>query len=196
MLLQILMSAALCSCTVTAMPQTYGAVGVLHPQSNTDLGPYENTVAAVIDILPEITDIFQQLADDRGRTANPKPDFVLRAVMAFLPMTRKIMEASAKAEGRAVTPEELQRLNVAEKILPPVFTFMGELLETVGTGSDLPRSSDAPAEVSGLEGPSYASPSNVASNTRLPVLKNVPSSSYVTLPGGVSYVVQHTTGNY
>lgn len=187
------MSAVVCACGVRASSQTYSSLGVLHPSSNTDLGPYGNMVAAVIDILPEITEVFQQLADDPARSADFDPDFVQRVIMAFLPISRKVLEASAKAEGRTVRPKELERLAAAEKVLPSVFAFMEELRKTdfYGIGSDCPRSSGQPFQVSGLEGPSLAAASKTPASPPASPTRSL-SASIVRLPSGASYFINHS----
>lgn len=116
---------------------------MLQPEKPRDLGKYEGVVAATIDILPEVAKTLKELASRMARSqADPfDSQNMFEILMAFMPVTRRILFAVAEAEGRSVSEEELQRLDRAEKVLPSAFSFMLKL-----HGSDFFGFEDSAAE--------------------------------------------------
>ncbi|XP_071551402.1 uncharacterized protein [Panulirus ornatus] len=100
----------------------YQALGVLEPQSR-DLGAQEKIVAATIDLLPEIADLFERVTRDRSND----PERIQQIMVDFLPITRKVMYATADVEGRSIPVEDIHRFNAAEAVMPSVITFMNRL---------------------------------------------------------------------
>ncbi|XP_047494464.1 uncharacterized protein LOC125042693 [Penaeus chinensis] len=125
MVFKVLLVAAAVLCLGRASPQRYQAVGVLQPQGSRDLGEYENIVAATIDVLPEIVKVFSKVTQARGR-AN-EPQIIHRLMMDFMPITRKVMEATEKVEGTKISDDTYHRFNAAERVMPHVVTFMDQL---------------------------------------------------------------------
>ncbi|KAG7167006.1 uncharacterized protein LOC121868760 [Homarus americanus] len=125
----VLSSVCLCACAVKAVPQSYGVLEVSHPEPNqADLGPFENMVSATIDVLPEIREVFQRITSRRDPSADPVSLKVMEdIIMSFLPITEKILKISAKAEGRELRPEELERLDRTKEILPAYFRLMNDI---------------------------------------------------------------------
>jgi len=121
---------------------------VLQPAKPRDLGKYENVVAATIDILPEVSKSLKELASRMTRSQDDPFDSqnMLEILMAFMPVTRRILFAVAKAEGRTVSEEELQRLDRAEKILPSAFKFMLQIQGSDFFGFENPDAERAPTE--------------------------------------------------
>ncbi|XP_071551387.1 uncharacterized protein [Panulirus ornatus] len=130
MFLQITIS-SLCVwvCSARAVPETYGVLEVLEAQPS-DMGPYENIVAATIDILPEIADMLVNISKSRSSLDFTDSNSVLEVILAFLPISEKVMEAMAKAEGRTLVPEERERLTRIKEVLPSYFAFMQEIRGT------------------------------------------------------------------
>ncbi|KAK7073121.1 hypothetical protein SK128_013402 [Halocaridina rubra] len=122
----ILGFAIACFCCVSGAPQIYQAAGVLKPETKS-AGKYDNIVSSTIDILPEITEVFQKITADHGRSNPNDAAYVERVINAFLPISKKVLFATAKAEGRAVQSEQLEALNAAEAVMPAVFRFMESL---------------------------------------------------------------------
>ncbi|XP_068204768.1 uncharacterized protein [Palaemon carinicauda] len=89
--------------------------------------PNDGMVEAVLELLPEVSQIFRQINSDPARSNPNDPDFVYRVIMAFMPLSKKVLEATAKSEGRAVNQEELQRLNAVDSIMPVVIKFMSSM---------------------------------------------------------------------
>ncbi|XP_053626693.2 uncharacterized protein [Cherax quadricarinatus] len=102
--------------------QTYRATGVLKPESK-ELGSSERLVAATIDLLPEIADVFERV----GGVSSNDPEAVQQAIVEFLPLTRTSIKAAAEAEGREVNEDHLRRLSAAEAVMPAVNDFMNRL---------------------------------------------------------------------
>ncbi|XP_045612580.1 uncharacterized protein [Procambarus clarkii] len=102
--------------------QTYQATGVLEPES-ADLGSNERIVAATIDILPELAEVFERIGVD-GFSDGERGQ---KAMLEFLPLTRKLLKAKADAEGTEVRKEDLQRVNAAEAVMPAVNDFVNRL---------------------------------------------------------------------
>ncbi|XP_053626666.1 uncharacterized protein [Cherax quadricarinatus] len=129
MALQALFCAFLCSCAVRAVPQTYGILEVVEPQPSTEqLGPFQNIVSSAIDFLPDITNIFQMITRVRDPSSKPADlKAVEEIILSFLPITEKMMTAAAKAEGREVKPEDLERLARVSKILPSYFQLIEDI---------------------------------------------------------------------
>ncbi|XP_037794789.1 uncharacterized protein LOC119590096 [Penaeus monodon] len=125
MVFKVLLVAAAVLCLGRASPQRYQAVGVLQPQTSRDLGNYENIVAATIDVLPEIVKVFSKVTQARGRASEPQ--IIQRLMMDFMPITRKVMEATEKAEGTKIPEDTYQGFNAAERVMPHVVTFMDQL---------------------------------------------------------------------
>ncbi|XP_042880515.1 uncharacterized protein LOC122258571 [Penaeus japonicus] len=173
MYLQILVACATCACVASA--QTYEALGVLQPARSRDLGKHESVVAATIDILPEVAKTLNELTSQMTRSQDDPFDSqnIFEILMAFMPVTRKILFAVAKAEGRTVSEKELQRLDRAEKLLPSAFKFMLKLQGSEFFGFDSPAAEKAPA-------------SDAASLTDVKV-----SGSFVQMPHGRGMFIQH-----
>ncbi|KAG7167005.1 uncharacterized protein LOC121868687 [Homarus americanus] len=190
MKLQILLGVVMCVYTASAMPQTYEALGVLQP-STRDLGPYDNMVAATIDILPEIAQVFEQITSDPARSNNFDSGFVERVILAFLPISRKVMEAMAKAEGKSVQQEDLDRLARAEAIMPSILAFIEKLRTTdfYGIGEDFSGSAGS----SGLGVSKGGSEPTAAATTRLTKTSktNNLSASIVRMPNGGTHFINH-----
>ncbi|XP_042880519.1 uncharacterized protein LOC122258574 isoform X1 [Penaeus japonicus] len=122
---KVLLVTAAVLCLGRALPQSYETLGVLQPESPRELGEYENMVAATIDVLPEITKVLSKVTQNRD-AANDSEQ-IQQMVLDFLPITRKVMEATQKAEGTEI-PEDVQhRFNAAERVMPHVVTFMNQL---------------------------------------------------------------------
>ncbi|XP_069956007.1 uncharacterized protein [Cherax quadricarinatus] len=136
----------LCACAVRAVPQTYGILEVQEPLPNTETGPYANVVDAVIEILPDIADVFEKITRSRDPSSDPADFKVIQdIILSFLPITEKIMRAAAKADGREVKPEELERLARVSKVLPDYFRLIEDI-----TTKDLAGISDLAAKDSGI----------------------------------------------
>ncbi|XP_027227643.1 uncharacterized protein [Penaeus vannamei] len=125
MVFKVLLVAAAVLCLGRASPQRYQALGVLQPQNSRDLGDYENIVAATIDVLPEIVKVFSKITQARGRPSEPQ--IINRVMTEFLPITRKVMEATEKVEGTKIPDDTYHRFNAAERVMPHVVTFMEQL---------------------------------------------------------------------
>ncbi|XP_042880517.1 uncharacterized protein LOC122258573 [Penaeus japonicus] len=145
MYIQILLACATCACVASA--QTYEALGVLQPETPRELGKHEGVVAATIDILPEIARVLKEFSARMARSQDDPFDSqnIFEILMAFMPLTRKILFAVAEAEGRIVSEEELQRLDRAEEILPSALNFILELQGSEFFGFDGPAAEKAPA---------------------------------------------------
>lgn len=119
--------------TVQNKGQNYQSLGVLQPQSR-DLGDQEKIVAATIDLLPEIADLFERVTRERSNN----PERIQEIIQEFMPITRKIMYATADVEGRSIPVEDIQRFNAAEAVMPSVITFMNRLrdMDFFGTGNN------------------------------------------------------------
>jgi len=124
---QVFFVAAAVLCLAQAAPQRYDTLGVLQPETPRDLGAYENIVGATIDVLPEIVEVFRKVSQNRDRANDPES--VQQIMLDFMPITRKVMEATEKAEGNKFSQDTYQRFNAAEKVMPHVVTFMNQLRE-------------------------------------------------------------------
>ncbi|XP_042880522.1 uncharacterized protein LOC122258575 [Penaeus japonicus] len=122
---KVLVVAAAVLCLGRASPQRYQALGVLQPANSRNLGEYENVVAATIDVLPEITKLFSKVTQNRARY--DKPEQIQQLMMEFMPITRKVMAATEKAEGTEIPDDVYHRFNAAERVMPHVVTFMNQL---------------------------------------------------------------------
>ncbi|XP_037794793.1 uncharacterized protein LOC119590100 [Penaeus monodon] len=127
MTLKVLFVAAAVLCLSRAAPQRYQALGVLQPESPRDLGDYENVVAATIDVLPDIVKLFRKVSENRDRANDPEN--VQQLMLDFMPITRKVIQATEKAEGRKISQDTYHRFNAAERVMPHVVTFMNQLRE-------------------------------------------------------------------
>ncbi|XP_037794190.1 uncharacterized protein LOC119589671 [Penaeus monodon] len=120
-------------CVCVRPPPDYEAPGVLQPAKPRGLGKYENCLkGAGRRMTPPQDDPL-----DRRNVGDPD---------GFMPVTRKILFAVAKAEGRTVSEEELQRLDRAEKILPSAFKFMLQIQGSDFFGFENPDAERAPME--------------------------------------------------
>ncbi|XP_027227648.1 uncharacterized protein [Penaeus vannamei] len=127
MTLKVLFVAAAVLCLSRAAPQSYEGLGVLQPETPRDLGAYENVVAATIDVLPDIVELFRKLSRNRDRANDPED--AQQMLLDFMPITRKVMEATEKAGGAGISQDTYHRLNAAEKVMPHMVTFMDRLRE-------------------------------------------------------------------
>ncbi|XP_027227645.1 uncharacterized protein [Penaeus vannamei] len=125
MTLKVLLVATTLLCLSRAAPQRYQALGVLQPESPRDLGDYENIVGATIDVLPDIVEVFSKITQARGKASEPQ--IINRVMTEFLPITRKVMEATEKVEGTKIPDDTYHRFNAAERVMPHVVTFMNQL---------------------------------------------------------------------
>nr|XP_027227647.1 uncharacterized protein LOC113819638 [Penaeus vannamei] len=169
----ILLACAICACAASA--QTYEALGVLQPAKPKDLGKHEGVVAATIDILPEVAKTLKELTSRMTRSqADPfDSQNIFEILMAFMPVTRRILFAVAEAEGRSVSEEELQRLDRAEKILPSAFKFMLKI-----QGSDFFGFEDSAAERAPTEDAAALADTSL-------------SGSFVQMPHGRAVFIHH-----
>ncbi|XP_047494633.1 uncharacterized protein LOC125042788 [Penaeus chinensis] len=126
MVFKVLLVAAAVLCLGRAAPQRQQVLGVLQPQGSRDLGEYENIAAATIDVLPEIVKVFSKVAEARGKTNEPQT--IQRLMLDFMPVTRKVIEATEKAEGRKIPKDTYHRFNAAERVMPHVVTFMDQFM--------------------------------------------------------------------
>lgn len=155
------------SCVFAVSAQTHNALDVLKTR---DLGKYETAVSVTVDILPYMANALTELISKSGRSVDPtESDGMLDIIMAFMPVTRNVLSAVAKTEGRTVPKEELERLDRIGKNLPSVFKFMHKLHTTDFHGID--------------ELPS-GSTSKTSSDTQF-------SGSFVQMPHGRNYYVHH-----
>ncbi|XP_053626705.1 uncharacterized protein [Cherax quadricarinatus] len=99
--------------------QQYQAPGVLEPGYGQS-GSNDRNVAA---ILQEVGDFFKLVGN--GRSDDPERNS--QVMSAFVPFTRKILEAAAGVDGANVSKENLKKLNDAEAVMPSVFTFLDSL---------------------------------------------------------------------
>ncbi|XP_045612581.1 uncharacterized protein [Procambarus clarkii] len=120
-----------CVSLAAPAPQVYQASGVLQPDT-ADLGPYDKVVAATIDLLPEITQVFERV----GRVRSDDPEQVSRVIQEFMPVSRKAWKAAAEVDGTSIKEEDLYRFNAAEAVLPSVITFMNQLRDMQFLGGD------------------------------------------------------------
>ncbi|XP_027227637.2 uncharacterized protein [Penaeus vannamei] len=125
MVFKVLLVAAAVLCLGRASPQRQQALGVLQPQNSRDLGDYENIVAATIDVLPEIVKVFNKISQSQGKASEPQ--IINRVMTEFLPITRKLIEATEKVEGTKIPDDTHHRFNAAERVMPHVVTFMEQL---------------------------------------------------------------------
>ncbi|KAK8728770.1 hypothetical protein OTU49_008923, partial [Cherax quadricarinatus] len=123
MQLQFVASLAVCATLASALPQNYQATGVLQPEDTAELGSYNKVVAATIDLLPEIAEVFERVS---GEPSND-PEKVSQIMLEFMPISRKAWRSAADVEGRTIKEEDLHRFNAAEAVLPSVITFMNRL---------------------------------------------------------------------
>ncbi|KAG7167009.1 uncharacterized protein LOC121868765 [Homarus americanus] len=130
---QILLCMAACASVALGQPQnyqtprsheTYQATGILQPES-ADLGENQRLVAATIDILPEITEVLQRV----GNSRSTDPERVQQVMLDFLPLSRKVLKATADAEGKELNRKDIQDINAAEAVMPSVIEFMNKLRE-------------------------------------------------------------------
>ncbi|XP_037794791.1 uncharacterized protein LOC119590098 [Penaeus monodon] len=105
-------------------------------------------VTATIEILPDIAKTLRELASRMARSQDDPFDSqnMLEILMAFMPVTRRILFAVAKAEGRTVSEEELQRLDRAEKMFPSAFKFMLKMHGGELFGIENPDAERTPAD--------------------------------------------------
>ncbi|XP_071547304.1 uncharacterized protein [Panulirus ornatus] len=132
---QFLACVVLFASLAAALPQGYHAEGVLEVDSG-DLGPHDRLVAATIDILPEIAEVLERVQTD---TFPVPPERQQEIVDEFIPLTRKIVLAQAKAEGRNAPKDALQRINAIEAVMPSVNNFMNRMrdINLFGLSSDI-----------------------------------------------------------
>ncbi|KAK7073123.1 hypothetical protein SK128_013404 [Halocaridina rubra] len=123
MALEIICLVLVLSCGVLSAPQVYQATGVQHREVQ-----YSDDIARVTSaILPEITSAFQELSSSRAHSNPSEPAYLQNTLAAFIPLSRKVLQATGEAEGRGVTQEQLDRLNVAELMMPSIFKFMEDM---------------------------------------------------------------------
>ncbi|XP_066977849.1 uncharacterized protein [Macrobrachium rosenbergii] len=138
----------ICVCMVSAVSQGHQQTKSSSPPFEeydhidyNSLGSYENIVTATVDILPVLSDLFDALTPEaaaiRAGSAFDTPR-LKRIVMALIPVTRKVLQATARAEGRTVSKGVLDRLDALEKTLPSTFDFMTNVRGTdfYGVGED------------------------------------------------------------
>ncbi|KAG7167008.1 hypothetical protein Hamer_G005315 [Homarus americanus] len=113
---------ALCALMAVAMPQDSQVTGLLQPEEG-ELGEHQKIVGATIDLLPDIADVLQRV----GNRQSTNSENVQRIIVDFLPITRKILKATADVEGREVNKEDVQRIYAAEAVMPSVVEFMEKL---------------------------------------------------------------------
>ncbi|XP_027227636.1 uncharacterized protein [Penaeus vannamei] len=173
MYLRILLACATCACAVSA--QRYEALGVLQPARPTGLGDHEKMVTATIEILPDVAKTLRELAMRMARSQDDPFDSqnMFEILMAFMPVTRRIMFSVAKAEGRTVSEEELQRLDQAERMFPSAFKFLVKM-----HGGDLFGFEDPDAEKAPTEDAAALAEAKV-------------SGSFVQMPHGRGMVIHH-----
>ncbi|XP_068204763.1 uncharacterized protein [Palaemon carinicauda] len=111
---------------VRAHPDHYEATGVLHPDTR-ELGPHEKSVAATIELLPDIAEVFEQIASDPALDRKDAGSIMRLSTLAFLPITKKVLVKTAEAEGRKVNLDDIYSLNAAEAVAPSVVSFMERL---------------------------------------------------------------------
>ncbi|XP_064108141.1 uncharacterized protein LOC135216675 [Macrobrachium nipponense] len=108
----------------SSAPQEYQALGVLQPEAG-DVGPYDRMISATIDVLPEMADVFEEIADDPRHPNDPQR--IQKVINVFMPLTRRLILANAEVEGRQWAKEDQYRFNAAGAVLPSVFSFMDRL---------------------------------------------------------------------
>lgn len=127
---------------VRAAPQAYGVLKVQEPQARAEqLGPYENLVDVIVESLPEITEAFQKITNARNSSSDPGDiSFIEEMVLSFLPFTEKLFKATAKAEGREASPEELARMSRVSEVLPGYFRLLEDMIKRDSEGQSGPAS--------------------------------------------------------
>ncbi|XP_068203967.1 uncharacterized protein [Palaemon carinicauda] len=105
------------------------------------LGSYENVVTSTIEILPVLSDLFDTLTPEAAAIRSGRPldtHRLKKIVLALIPVTRKVLLATARAEDRTVRRGVLGRLEALEKTLPSAFDFIANVRETDfhGVGED------------------------------------------------------------
>ncbi|KAK7073119.1 hypothetical protein SK128_013400 [Halocaridina rubra] len=97
------------------------------------LGQYATIASETTEILPVISDIFDQLTPEAASLRSGDPfdsERLKNIIMAFIPATEKVLKATAKAQGKTVRNDVLKRLNALEKNLPEAFDIVGQLRKT------------------------------------------------------------------
>ncbi|XP_068203966.1 uncharacterized protein [Palaemon carinicauda] len=110
--------------SVSSAPQEYEALGVLQPEAG-DVGPYDRIISATVDVLPEMADVFEEIADDPRHPNDPQR--IQKIINVFMPLTRRLIVANAEVEGRQWAKDDQYRFNAAGAVLPSVFNFMDRL---------------------------------------------------------------------
>ncbi|XP_066977847.1 uncharacterized protein [Macrobrachium rosenbergii] len=105
-------------------------------------GKYTYMVEATKRLLPVMSSVFRKITTDADRPDPNDPDFIEKMMVAFLPATKEILAAAAKAEGRVPRKEEFDQIDQSEPVMPNVFNFMERL-----------RKSDYYTPVSGVKNP-------------------------------------------
>merc|ERR1711915_11087 len=110
--------------TTCAAPQSYQTGAVNHPPTG-DYDHLDALVAETVNILPEITSVFEGVTGPDRSSTNPA--YVQHVMMKFLPLTRKVMLYTERVGDRQFSKGDWQRFNAAEAVMPTVITFMGSL---------------------------------------------------------------------
>ncbi|XP_066978405.1 uncharacterized protein [Macrobrachium rosenbergii] len=116
-----------------AAPQVYEAGDVVHPKAAGNFGYLDSLVAETVNILPDITEVFDRITEDRS-TDHTR---VQEVMMEFMPLTRKVMKSTEKVDGKKFSRGQWDRFNAAEAVMPAVLTFMDSLrdMDFFGTGT-------------------------------------------------------------
>ncbi|KAK7073122.1 hypothetical protein SK128_013403 [Halocaridina rubra] len=88
------------------------------------LGIYANMVEATNSLLPILTNVFRDVTSSPDHPNPEDPDFLEEMMLAFLPASREILQVAAKAEGRVLSKEELDQLDIAIPHMPNIFKFL------------------------------------------------------------------------
>ncbi|XP_068204765.1 uncharacterized protein [Palaemon carinicauda] len=121
-LLQILLLIGFFASASFAAPQVYEAGNVKYPATG-DFGYLDSLVAETINILPDISGVFGRITKDRSTDSSRVQD----VMMEFLPITRKVMKATEKVDGKKFSRGQWDRFNAAEAVMPSVLSFMDSL---------------------------------------------------------------------
>ncbi|XP_066977850.1 uncharacterized protein [Macrobrachium rosenbergii] len=171
MRVQILLVAIFCIIVQAQPSDRYEALGVLQPDIGS-LGPHEKSVAATIELLPEIAQVFEDVASEQSYDPSDAGSIMRLSTLVFLPISKKVLLKTAEAEGRKVNVEDIYSLNAAEAVMPSVVSFMERLqaAEFFKRRINPYRSAPAPAYGHPVKAqPTYVPPVH---NTYQPVVKS------------------------
>ncbi|XP_045612768.1 uncharacterized protein [Procambarus clarkii] len=101
------------------LDQAYQTPRVVKP----DYGQPSSNNGNVANILKEVGDFFKLV----GSGDSKDPERAKQVMLAFVPFTRRVLEASAGVDGANVNKEDLERLGAAEAVMPSVITFLDSL---------------------------------------------------------------------